>query len=303
MKLLNFPGCCCTMKGSGKAYAESLQAVLNAFGVEMETLEDWNCCGATICSSVDQSASLTMPLRNLSLAEKQGGEGKDRIDMMAPCSACFMVLNHAGEELAKQTPAGLVAKEALAANDLQYSGRVKVRHPLDLLANEIGAGAIAERITRPLKGLKVASYYGCLLVRPSAPFDNPNDPTSMDRVVRALGAEPLAWSAKTRCCGGSLMATAEEIGLALSGEVFASAAHAGADVIVTACPICEYNLECSQRKLSESIPKRNEVPVVYFSQLIGVALGLPGSDLGLGRLMIPLEPALEKAALKEHAHV
>lgn len=291
------------MKGSGKAYAESLQSVLKAFDVEMEALEDWNCCGATICSSVDLEASLTMPLRNLALAEQQSGAGAARVEMMAPCSACFMVLNQAGDEVAKRTPRGISALKTLESNALTYAGNVKVRHPLDLLANDIGAREIAAKVVRPLHGLKAACYYGCLLVRPTAPFDDANRPTSMDRVVRALGAETVDWDANTRCCGGSLMATAEEVGLALSGEVFASAVQAGTDVIVTACPICEYNLECSQRKLRESRPGLKEMPAVYFSQLIGVALGIPGAELGLRRLLIPLEPALESAALKEHAHV
>lgn len=183
---------------------------------------------------------------------------------------------------------------ALKDAGLTYRGSVRVRHPLDVLVNDVGLGRIRQAVKKPLTGLRVVSYYGCLLTRPFATFDDPANPQSLDRLVEALGAEPVDWPLKTRCCGGSLTGTVEEVGLRLSYILLKEAQHRKADVVITACPFCECNLECFQRKVRVEYPDLAALPAVFFTQLIGVAFGLERKALGLQRMLVPLEPALER---------
>lgn len=292
MPYLYYPGCCCALKATGRAYEESLLSVFDALGVEYRELHDWNCCGATMYMAVDEKRSWALSLRNLALAESQAGNGA--VDLVTPCSACYVVMKKAQKAVAEGGESGEALTQALSAAGLSYRGTVRVRHPLDVLMNDVGLGRITAAVRRPLSGLRVACYYGCLLTRPFSTFDDASHPQSMDRLVAALGAEPLDWPLKTRCCGGSLTGTVEEVGLRLSYILLKEAHRRGAHVVVTACPFCECNLECFQRKVQKEYPDLASLPAVFFTQLLGVALGLPRKALGLQRLLVPLEPALER---------
>jgi heterodisulfide reductase subunit B2 len=289
MKYLYFPGC--SLKSTGKPYEESILAVFKAMQIDVEELNDWNCCGATAYMSIDEKKAFALAARNLALAEKQYGKPNGHsAELMAPCSACFLVLTKSQkyfemyEEVREQTT------RALKAAELDYNGTVKVRHPLDILINDFGVEKLAKFVKNPLKGLKVASYYGCQVVRPFETFDDQLYPTSMDRIVKAMGADPVEWPLKTRCCGGSLMGTISEAGLRLNQHLLVEAMRKGADVMVTCCPLCQMNLECFQDAINAKYDEKIHLPVLYFTQLMGLAMGLSEKELGINRLFVKPKP-------------
>lgn len=290
MSYFYYPGCCCSMKASGKAYEESLLAVLKKLNVPITELKDWNCCGATMYMAIDQMQAFGMASRNLALAEQQCAPNETP-ELMAPCSACYVVMNktkHFIEDYKDQV--GNSVKNALKEAGLQYTGRTKVRHPLDILVNDIGLDTVQSKVNKPLNGLKVACYYGCLLVRPYSEFDDVHYPRSMDNLMEALGAHPIDWPLKTRCCGGSMTGTVEDAGLRLSYIILNEVERRGADVVVTACPFCQTNLECFQQRIQrKSKGGISDIPILFFTQLVGYAMGIPEKELGFHRLFVPFE--------------
>ena len=285
MNYLYFPGC--SLKSTGRAYEESLLAVMSALDISLRELDDWNCCGATSYMSIDEMKAFALAARNLALAESSvnGGDAQ----LMAPCAACFLVLSKTQHVMEENPDIDRQITSALRAAKLEYTGRVQVRHPLDVLVNDYGLEAITARVKKPLKGMKVACYYGCQIVRPYHTFDDQFNPTAMDRILQAMGAETIDWPLKTRCCGGSLTGTIEEVGLRLNYILLREAQRRGADVIATACPLCQFNLECYQDKIGKQNHDRIVLPVAYFTQLMGLALGLPAGKLGLQRLFVPVK--------------
>jgi heterodisulfide reductase subunit B2 len=282
MKYSYFPGC--SLKGTGRAYEESLLPVFAALGVELEELDDWNCCGATAYMAVDEVKACVMASRNLAIAEKTGNR-----ELMAPCSACYLVLNKTKHYLHESHAVHEVIQKALKQGNLSYSGNLPVRHPLDVLVNNIGLDEIKKRVKNPLQGLKVAPYYGCQIVRPYSTFDDQYNPTTMDRLLEALGATVVPFPLKTRCCGGSLTGTLPEPGLLCSYILLKEALKRGADVISTVCPLCQFNLDGYHDKI-EAKWESVRIPTVYFTQLMGLAFGMPARQLGLHRGFIPMKP-------------
>jgi heterodisulfide reductase subunit B2 len=290
MKLSYFPGC--SLKGLGRAYEESLLPVFRTLGVELEEVPDWNCCGATAYMAVDEAKAFVLAARNLALAEKCG----DRA-LLAPCSACYLVLNKTQRAIRESASIRGKVERALDSVRLSYAGRVPVRHPLDVLINDVGLEAIKQKVTQPLRGLKVAPYYGCQIVRPYATFDDQTNPTTMDRLLEALGATVVRYPLKTKCCGGSLTGTLPEAGERLCYILLKEAMKRGADVIATVCPLCQFNLD----GYHDAIAARFEpvrIPTVYFSQLMGLAFGLPARELGMHRSMVPMKPFTPQEATR-----
>ncbi len=282
MKYAYFPGC--SLKGTGKAYEESLVPVMKHLGVELQELDDWNCCGATAYMAVDEGKACAAAARNLAIAEKAGLQ-----QVLAPCSACYLVLNKAQHYMQDYPAMRQTVTRALGTVGLQCRGDMPVRHPLDILINDVGLDAVKQKVTRPLKGLKVAPYYGCQIVRPYATFDDQNNPTTMDRLLEALGATVIKWPLKTKCCGGSLTGTLPEAGLRLSYILLKEAIKRGADVIATVCPLCQFNLDAYHGKIAAKW-EPVKIPTVYFSQLMGLAFGLPADQTVLYRGFIPMKP-------------
>ena len=280
-----FPGCSAS-HGGAKAYDQSSQAVAKALNIELIELDDWNCCGSTPYTAVDELASLCCSGRNLALAEKRG------LDMVTPCSACYVILNRTNSSL-KQYP-DLKAKvdEALAAGDLEYHGTIKARHLLDIFVNDIGYDAITSKVKRSLAGLKVAPYYGCQIVRPGPGFDHPEFPQSLDRLVESLGAEDVPFPLKARCCGGSLIISEENLALELIYKLLDNAASNDAQCIVTVCPLCQTNLDVYQSRVNKKFKTNFNIPVLFFTQLTGLAFGIDGKTLGLEKCIIPSEKIL-----------
>jgi heterodisulfide reductase subunit B len=280
MKYLYYPGC--SLKSSGKLYEDSLLAVFKTLGVEVQELEDWNCCGATNYMSINESDAIAITARNLALAEIQGGG-----ELIAPCAACYMGLLKTQNYLATDPELKEKVCNKLTEAGLQCDIKVKVRHPLDVLVNEVGLDAIKKAVKSQLGNIKVACYYGCQLIRPFASFDNAHDPQTMDKISRALGAEPVDWPIKTRCCSGSMTSTLADIGLSMNFELLKEAKLRGANVILTACPLCQFNLECFQGKISKKFHEDVKIPVMYFTQFMGLAFGIPQKQLGLHQMLSP----------------
>lgn len=282
MKYLYFPGC--SLKSSGKAYEESMLLVFRYLGIDIEELEDWNCCGATNYMSINEKSALAITARNLALAEVQGGSGE--INLVAPCNACYMGLLKAKNYLETEQSLRNKVLEKLSGIGLKYEGRVNILHPLDVLVNHLGLEGIRKAVTKPLDDINVVSYYGCQVVRPITKFDDVNDPVSMDQIAMTLGATAIDWSMKVHCCGGSMTSTVSDVGLRLNYLLLKEAKRKNADVIVTACPLCQFNLECFQGKISKMYGEKINIPVMFFTQLMGIAFGLDKKKLGLQRLFV-----------------
>jgi len=282
MKYSYFPGCC--VKGLGRSYEESLLPVMQRLGAEVTELNDWNCCGATAYISVEERKAAVLAARNLAIAEKAGPQ-----DLMTPCSACYLVLNKTKQHIADFPEINATVQRALGNAHLTYGGNVNVRHPLDILVHDVGLDVIKEKVVRPLKGLKVAPYYGCQIVRPYATFDDAWNPTTMDRLLATLGAEVVPYPLKTKCCGGSLTGTVPEAGLRLAYILLKEAVRRGADVIAVVCPLCQLNLDGYHDQIARRWGAAR-IPTVYFTQLMGLAFGMPPEQLGLKRNLIPMKP-------------
>jgi heterodisulfide reductase subunit B len=282
-----FPGCSAS-EGGAKAYNWSTQAVSKVLDIDLAELDDWNCCGSTPSSSVDELGASCMAARDLALAEKRG------LDMVTPCSACHVVFNRTNSYLNEYPQFKAKVNEALAAGGLAYQGTVRVRHMLDVLTSDIGYDAIESKVKIPLSGLKIAPYYGCQVVRPRFGFDHPESPQSLDNLITSLGAESIPFPLKTRCCGGSLVISEEGVALDLIHKLLKSASSNGAECLVTVCPLCQTNLDAYQSRVNKKFKTNYKLPVLFFTQLMGIAFGLKEKDLGLKTNIVPVERVLVK---------
>ena len=283
MKYLYYPGC--SAEATGKAYGMSTLAVMDKLGVELEELDDWNCCGATSYFSVRELDSFAIAARNLAIAQKQGDE-----DICVICNACYTTLAKTNRYIAESPEVHEAVNGALGAVGRSYDGKANVSHIMDILTNDIGLEAIAEKVKRRLSQIKVAPYYGCQYSRPMGDFDDPEFPTTMDRLFEATGAAVVDYPAKAKCCGGMMMMTRGDVALRLCQELLQAAKDNEADVIVAACPLCEMNLEAYQPKVNEMYGTDFHIPVMFFTQLLGLALGADPKQLGIDKQIISCEP-------------
>lgn len=283
-----YPGCSAT--ATNRAYDVSTRGVARALGVNLEELDDWNCCGASAYVSVDEKQAAVLSARNLALAEKAGK------DLTAICSGCFVVLQKTNKHLAEDKKFAAVVQKALAAGGMSYGGTVRVRHFLEIMVSDVGEDAVRNCVKQPLTGLKIAPYYGCEIGRPFTEVDDPEEPRMMDDLIRWLGAEAVPFPLKSKCCGGMMMTTQPDIGRRLSGLILQSAREAGADCIITACPLCQINLEAYQGTISRKMRTDCRIGVLYFTQLMGVAFGLDETELALKDCLAPVETVLSKGA-------
>ena len=282
MKYSYYPGC--SLEATSVMYDVSTRAVFEALGAELVELEDWNCCGATAYMSVDELLSMSISARNLAIAEKVG------LDLITPCSGCYVTLtktNHYYEDN------GTKVREALSAANMEYNGTVKVRHILDPILNDIGLQKIEANVTKKLKGLKIASYYGCQMVRPFKGFDDIIHPRGMDDLVASLGAEPIDFDFKTKCCGGAQMGTDQDLALSMVESILLCAKDAGAEMIACACPLCQMNLEAYQGKIERKLERELNLPIVYFTQLMAAAFGQPQEFIQERKHIVPFAAKLE----------
>lgn len=293
MKLGYFPGC--SLHGSGREFDESLRVVLPALGVELDEVKDWSCCGATSGHVTNHLLGLALPARTLALAEAEGHER-----LLAPCAACYSRLAAARHELADKE---LRAKLVHVINR-PLENKVAVLSIVELLRDL--APQLQEQVKQPLKGLKVACYYGCLLLRPReiTGWDDAEAPTAMEKVVEATGAAAVSWNMRLECCGGGFSMSRTGSVIRLGRAILEDAHAAGAQAVVVACPMCHSNLDFRQAAIARSSKEPFSLPVLFLSQLVGLALGADPRALGLERHFVSTRPFLEaataKPALAEH---
>ncbi len=286
MRFTYYPGC--SQSGSAEEYGDSSLAVCEALGIELAELPDWSCCGASSAHMTNDLLSVALPGRDLAAARELGR------DMLVVCAACYSRMKISqkrilsDERLAREV-------EAAVGSDPRFTG--EVRHLLDVLVNDLGLPAIKEAAHVRLEALKAVPYYGCLLVRPPEVCfcDSVENPTELDRFLEALGAEVRPWSFKTDCCGGSLSLSRADIVEKLVNKIFARAEEAGANCIVAACPMCVANLEMRQKpaKFTYEVPR--PIPVLYFTELLALAMDLPGVEKWLRSHLIDPMPLVENA--------
>ncbi|OQX62950.1 MAG: hypothetical protein B5M56_04485 [Desulfococcus sp. 4484_241] len=280
MKYGFFPGC--SYKGAA-GYKESTEAVCRVLGIELEEIQDWNCCGATSYWSTESLKAYVLPARIMALAEKQGFS-----EIVNVCNACYSTLRKAQEKLSGDETLKEKVNLALAEEGLEYTGNFKIRHLMEVIVNDIGTDKIKEHVKAGLSNLTIAPYYGCQLNRPWADIDDAHNPVLMDGLIRAVGAKPLEnYSAKTECCGAAQMVAYKELCVPLNRRIVKDAVNKGANAICTVCPLCQLNVDSSQAGLG--LPK---IPVIFFTQLMGLAFGLTEEDLMLNKLLTPFKTAV-----------
>lgn len=281
MEYTYYPGC--SLEASAKGYDQSVRFVFKTLGLELIDLEDWNCCGATYYMSTRETTSMVISARNLALAEKFNR------DVVAPCSSCYTILYKTNHILKNNPIMKAKVDQALRKEKLRYNLTLKVRHPLEVLVNDVGLETIASKVSLRLDGLKIAPYYGCQIVRPDRGLDNKENPRMMDSLFAALGAENIYFPVKVRCCGGMLMTTYSDVALDLNKDILECAHENGAEVVVTTCPLCQINLEAYQEKIKKKYKVDFNMPVLFFTQALGLALGGSPKELGIDRSLIPFE--------------
>ncbi len=280
-----FPGC--TLSGSAQEYDQSFRWVCRFLGIELQEVRDWVCCGACSARAISRLLSTAVPTISLSHAEQDGFD-----QVVAPCLIGLSRMKAANQALHADAD---LRKRVDQVLEKGYKGTVKVLHPLEVLLKDVGLDSLGGKVKKRLPGLKVACYYGCTLTRPPkvTGFDNTEYPMSMDNILRAVGLETLDWVYKTECCGVNMMLTRADMVVHLSHMILRAAKEVGADVIAVCCPICQANLDTRQGQITEKYGERFDIPIVYFTQLLGIIYGAYSGELGLSRLIVSPQRALE----------
>lgn len=286
MRIAYYPGC--TAASTAIEYDESVRETLRCLDVNVEEMLDWTCCGASSGHVIDHELALALPSRNLALAERTS------LDFVTPCPTCSLRHKTAIYELKKDPALKTRIGEGIG---MELGLSQKPKHVLEALYHDVGTDAIHKGVQKSLEGLKVVTYHGCYLVRPPeiTHFDDPDNPTIMDEIMEALGVEVLDWCYKVDCCGGSQLIAAPGIVKELSGRIVSAATEAGADAIVTACSMCQANLDMRQPRNSGS----NVMPIFYFSELSALAFGGLNVRGWLAKHLVDPFPLLERLNLLE----
>lgn len=284
-----FPGC--SLEHSSREYEQANQWVCKQLDVKLKEIPDWSCCGSHIAYHVNHDLSNALSARNLSIAVKNKCS-----EVVAPCPACFNRLKAAQVELQDNDTLKSKLKKEL---DFTYDPQMKVSSLLELLAG-LEPQKIKEKVKVKLDGLKMVAYYGCLLVRPPklAQFDNPENPQSMDKLMEAAGVKMLQWDYKVQCCGASTGVSNPEYHAKLSGDILEMATKAGAQAVVVACPLCHVNLDLKQRQINQNRGSRFNIPIFYFTQILGLAYGATPKEMGIEKHLVDAMPLLESIGIK-----
>jgi heterodisulfide reductase subunit B2 len=291
MKYAYFPGC--SAESTARDMNSSTYAIARALGLDFEEPKGWTCCGATAGHQSDSLLAASLPAANLSKVQDMN------LDMVVNCAACFNRMKAANHEITTHVDVRNDVRDALGKD---YDGTVKVRHLLEVLLEDVGLPAITKSLKRTMKGLKVACYYGCLLIRPTEilKFDDAENPKSLDRLVTAMGGTSLEWPCKVDCCGGSLSLSRTDVVLKLTDAILEMAVRSGADCIAVSCPMCQINLDVRQKDINKEMGRNYRMPVIYITQLLGFCLGLDPSELGFEKLMVSPSDVLRKMEVNSH---
>lgn len=283
MKIGLYPGC--SLDGSSREYADSISLVCEKAGIEIEKVPDWNCCGATAAHNLNHELALALPARNIALAEKAGMK-----ELLVPCAACYSRLSVTIHEL-KEDDA--MREKVSQIIDMEFKGDIEIINILQFGEKYLGPHLQSSEALKPFAH-KVACYYGCLMVRPHkiVNFDRQEDPQIMDNIMKQIGASPIDWPFKTECCGAGLSVSRTETVGRLSGNILIDAVDRGAEAIIVACPMCHSNLDMRRAAIDKYLGKKTDIPVMYITQAIGLALGLEPKKLGFNKHFVPVKAEL-----------
>jgi heterodisulfide reductase subunit B len=285
MRYAYYPGC--SAESTARDMHQSTLAVAGALGIEMVEPKGWTCCGATAGHQTDRVLAASLPAANLIKVRDMG------LDMVVNCAACYNRMKVANHEIS--TDSG-IRKSVCDAIGRDYDGSVKVRHFIEVLLEDVGLQTIGNAVKRSLNGLKVACYYGCLLVRPPkvVKFDDPENPMSLDKLVKTIGGVSIDWPYKTECCGGGLSLSRTDVVVNLTDSILSMAQSAGADCIAVSCPMCQVNLDLRQQDIKKQSGRDYQMPIVYITQLLGISFGISSRLLGFNKLMVSPSSVFEK---------
>jgi succinate dehydrogenase / fumarate reductase cytochrome b subunit len=288
LKYALYPGC--AAKGATPELYQSTMAIIGRLGIDVVELTAAACCGAGVVTEANPDAALALNARTFAQAEQLG------LDVMTICGTCQGVMGAANKRL-KQEPGLLDRINALLAPEgLAYRGTVQVKHLLWIIVRDIGLQELRRHIRVPFKNFRVAPFYGCYILRPSwdVGFDDPENPTSLEKVIQAVGGESVAYAGRTKCCGFPIILEKETIAVAMAGANMKEAKEEGADFMVTPCPLCHMSLDIYQERAGKAVGTRLDMPILHLPQLIGLAMGIPAKELGLSRHLIPVESILKR---------
>lgn len=291
-----YPGC--SMESNAIAYYESLMSVSKPLEMDLQVIDDWNCCGATEYVGISLTPAYALITRNLALANNQANGSKT---VVAPCSACYLNLAKADYYMKESPRLNQNVNTALEAGGLNYQpGSLNIRHLLDVMINDIGLDEIKQHVVRPLSGLRVAPYLGCMVPRPDYEhrWSDAEHPTELDLLLKALGAEVIDYPLKTHCCGGHMTQISPSTAFELIRRLISSADEYDADLMVTLCPMCQMNLDAYQNEMNNHFGTNYKMPILFFTQLIGLAFGMDAKALGIGRELVNSQPALSKIGVE-----
>jgi heterodisulfide reductase subunit B len=285
MRYAYYPGC--SAESTARDMHQSTLAVAEALGIELVEPGGWTCCGATAGHQTDRILAASLPAANLVKIADMG------LECVVNCAACYNRMMVANHEISSDSQIRESVCEAIGRD---YDGKVLVRHFIEVLLEDVGLEKITDAAIRSLNGLKVACYYGCLLVRPPkvVNFDDPENPTSLDKLVKAIGGESIDWPYKVECCGGGLSLSRTDIVVQLADSILSMAESAGADCIAVSCPMCQVNLDLRQQDIKKQTGRDYSIPILYITQLLGLSFGISSDKLGLKKLMVSPSSVLEK---------
>jgi succinate dehydrogenase / fumarate reductase cytochrome b subunit len=287
LKYALYPGC--AAKGATPELYQSTMAIIGRLGIEVVELTASSCCGAGVVGEADPDAALALNARTFAQAEQLG------LDVMTICGTCQGVMGAANKRL-KQEPAVLERiNRVLKPEGIAYRGTVQVKHLLWIVVREVGLSRLASQVRVPLEGFRIAPFYGCYILRPSRDlgFDDPENPTSLEKVIQTVKGEPVPYAGRTKCCGFPIILEKEAIAVAMAGANMKEAKEEGADFMVTPCPLCHMSLDIYQERAGRAVRTNLNLPILHLPQLLGLALGVPAKDLGLSRHLVPVDSIIK----------
>ena len=283
-----YPGC--AAKGATPELYQSTMAIVGRLGIDVVELAASSCCGAGVVTEAEPEVALALNARTFAQAERLG------LDVMTICGTCQGVMGAANKRL--KTEPGLLDRinRLLEPEGIVYRGTVQVKHLLWIIVREIGVGKLGEQVKVPLRSLRIAPFYGCYILRPSwdLGFDDPENPASLEQVIRALGGEAVAYAGRTKCCGFPIILEKEAVAMAMSGANMKEAAEQGADCMVTPCPLCHMSLDIYQDRAGQAVNTPLNLPILHLPQLLGLAMGISARDLGLARHLISVDSIVRR---------
>ncbi len=293
LKYALYPGC--AAKGATPELFQSTMAIIGRLGIEVVELAAASCCGAGVVGEADPETALALNARTFAQAERIG------LDVMTICGTCQGVMGAANKRLKAEPELLARINGVLARDGITYRGTVQVKHLLWIVVREVGLQTLRDQVRIPLRDFRIAPFYGCYILRPSwdLGFDDPENPTSLEKVIRAVGGEAVAYAGRTKCCGFPVILEKEAIAVAMAGTNMKEAKEEGAEVMVTPCPLCHMSLDIYQDRAGRAVQSKLNLPILHLPQLLGLAMGVPAKELGLARHLIPVDAIIRRVEQRQ----